>query len=165
MSINGYNHIGGASNPDPVELPNIGELTHPQAESAITAIASPALVGGDRMAARAEGVSGDENRPLRVKGGNPTDPDPSKRPTMAAGLSRSILHVLSSNEFVRVESVGPVALSVVMTAFRMACEFAEKRSGGIVLVMRQHEYDAEIGGKKAKGIRSRIFAIPIKDAV
>lgn len=102
---------------------------------------------------------------LRVRGGDPNHAEPNRRPTDPSGLSRSILHVLSEHEYVKIESVGPVAMNVVMAAFRMACEVAESRDSGVVLVMRQSKYTAEIGGKKADGVRSRVFAIPIKFAV
>ena len=102
---------------------------------------------------------------LRVRGGDPNDADLKRRPTDPSGLSRSVLHVLSQHEYVKIESVGPIAMNVVMAAFRMACEVAESRDSGVVLVMRQSKYTAEIGGKRAEGIRSRVFAIPIKYAV
>lgn len=96
---------------------------------------------------------------LRAKGG--------EEPTDARGLATSILHVLAQNEegTCKVQSVGPKALNIVMTAFRMASEVAERRTQGAVLVMRQSEYDAEIGGNKAKGVCTRIFSIPIKYAI
>ena len=83
------------------------------------------------------------------------------------GLSRSILHVLAQNPdgYVKLQSVGPVALNIVMTAFRMACEVTEKRTNGVVLVLRQSEYTANIDGDRAKGINTRIFSIPIKYAM
>ncbi len=104
---------------------------------------------------------------LRVRGGDQADNDPRKRPTDPVGLSRSILHVLYQNKdgYVNIQSVGPVALNVVMTAFRIASEEAEKRTKGSVLVCRQSEYTAEIGGRRRKGICTRIFGIPIKDAL
>jgi hypothetical protein len=104
-------------------------------------------------------------RTLRARGGDSNDPDPAKRPTDPVGLSRSILHVLKDNEYVRVLSVGPTALSSVMTAFRLASREVESLTNGSVLVCRQSEYTAEIGGKKAKGISTRIFAINIKFAL
>lgn len=104
-------------------------------------------------------------RTLRARGGDVNDADPAKRPTDPVGLSRSILHVLKDNEYVRVLSVGPTALSSVMTAFRLASREVESLTNGSVLVCRQSEYTAEIGGKKAKGISTRIFAINIKFAL
>ena len=104
-------------------------------------------------------------RTLRARGGDSNDPDPAKRPTDPVGLSRSILHVLKDNEYVRVLSVGLTALSSVMTAFRLASREVESLTNGSVLVCRQSEYTAEIGGKKAKGISTRIFAINIKFAL
>lgn len=104
-------------------------------------------------------------RILRARGGDPNDPDETKRPTDPVGLSRSIVHVLKEHEYVNVLSVGPTALSSVMKAFRLASIEAEIKSKGEVFVCRQSEYDAEIGGKKAKGVCTRIFAIHIKYAL
>ena len=104
-------------------------------------------------------------RTLRARGGDPNDTDHGKRPTDPVGLSRSILHVLKDNEYVRVLSVGPTALSSVMSSFRLASREVESLTNGSVLVCRQSEYTAEIGGKKAKGISTRIFAINIKFAL
>lgn len=107
----------------------------------------------------------DDPHTLRVRGGDPNDPDPAKRPTDPVGLSRSILHVLERHEYVRVLSVGPTAMNSVMTAFRLAAQVVEGKTHGSVLVTRQSEYSAEIAGKRAKGICTRIFAIPIKYAL
>ena len=104
-------------------------------------------------------------RILKARGGDPNAEDPTRRPTDPVGLSRSILHVLKDNEYVRVLSVGPTALSSVMSAFRLASREVESLTNGSVLVCRQSEYTAEIGGKKAKGISTRIFAINIKFAL
>ena len=104
-------------------------------------------------------------RILKARGGDPNDPDDSRRPTDPIGLSRSILHVLKEHEYVRVLSVGPTALSSVMSAFRLASREVESLTNGSVLVCRQSEYSAEIAGKKAKGISTRIFAIDIKFAL
>ena len=104
-------------------------------------------------------------RILRARGGDPNDPDINRRPTDPVGLSRSIVHVLKEHEYVNVLSVGPIALSSVMKAFRLASLEAESKSKGEVFVCRQSEYDAEIGGKKAKGVCTRIFAIHIKFAL
>ena len=104
-------------------------------------------------------------RILRARGGDPNDPDINRRPTDPVGLSRSIVHVLKEHEYVNVLSVGPIALSSVMKAFRLASIEAEIKSKGEVFVCRQSEYDAEIGGKKAKGVCTRIFAIHIKFAL
>jgi hypothetical protein len=104
-------------------------------------------------------------RILKARGGDPNDPNENKRPTDPVGLSRSILHVLKDHEYVRVLSVGPVALSSVMSAFRLASREIESLTNGSVLVCRQSEYSAEINGKKAKGISTRIFAIDIKFAL
>lgn len=104
-------------------------------------------------------------RILKARGGDPNDPDDSRRPTDPIGLSRSILHVLKDHEYVRVLSVGPTALSSVMSAFRLASREVESLTNGSVLVCRQSEYSAEIAGKKAKGISTRIFAIDIKFAL
>lgn len=91
---------------------------------------------------------------LRVKG--TTSPE---------GLSRSILHVLSSSEYVQLKSVGGPAEKVVMSAFRMAAREAESRTAGAVLVIRQSEYTAMIDGKPTRGICSRVFPIPTKFAL
>ncbi len=104
-------------------------------------------------------------RTLKAKGGDPNDSDMSRRPTDPVGLSRSILHVLKDHEYVRILSVGPTALSSVMSAFRLASRDIESLTNGSVLVCRQSEYSAEIGGKKTKGICTRIFAIDIKFAL
>jgi len=102
---------------------------------------------------------------LRARGGTFDDPDPSKRPTDPVGLSRSILHVLSEHNYVRVLSVGSTSLQQVMTAFRIAAKEVESRTQGVVLVARQSEYTADVGNKKAKGVCTRIFAIPIQYAL
>jgi hypothetical protein len=104
-------------------------------------------------------------RILKARGGNLNDSDPNKRPTDPVGLSRSILHVLKDHEYVRVLSVGPTALSSVMSAFRLASREIESLTNGSVLVCRQSEYTAEVNGKKTKGISTRIFAIDIKFAL
>lgn len=104
-------------------------------------------------------------RILRARGGDINNPDISKRPTDPVGLSRSIIHVLEDYEYVNILSVGPVALSQVMKAYRLASDEAERTTKGQVLVCRQSEYNAEIGGKKAKGVCTRIFAINIKFAL
>lgn len=104
-------------------------------------------------------------RTLKAKGGDPNDPDDTRRPTDPVGLSRSILHVLKNHDYVRILSVGPTALSSVMSAYRLASRDIESLTNGSVLVCRQSEYSAEIGGKKTKGICTRIFAIDIKFAL
>jgi hypothetical protein len=101
---------------------------------------------------------------LRARGGSFDDPDPSKRPTDPVGLSRSILHVLAEHNYVRVLSVGSVSLQQTMTAFRIAAQEVESKAQGVVLVARQSEYTAEVGNKRAKGVCTRIFAIPIQYA-
>jgi len=102
---------------------------------------------------------------LKARGGDVNDPDPKRRPTDPVGLSRSILHVLANSDYVRVLSVGPTALNSVMSAFRLASQAAESRTHGTVLVLRQSEYTAEIDGKPAKGVCTRIFGIPTKYAL
>jgi hypothetical protein len=104
-------------------------------------------------------------RTLKAKGGDVNDPDETRRPTDPVGLSRSILHVLKNHDYVRILSVGPPALSSVMSAYRLASRDIESLTNGSVLVCRQSEYSAEIGGKKTKGICTRIFAIDIKFAL
>lgn len=109
---------------------------------------------------------------IRVRGGDVNNPDPNKRPTNPKGLSRSILHVLQQFDdntmeggYVRVLSVGMPAQAIVMEAFRIAAQEAESMTNGAVLVCRQSEYTAKIGNKKAKGICTRIFGIPIRYAI
>ena len=104
-------------------------------------------------------------RILKARGGDPNAEDPTRRPTDPVGLSRSILHVLKDHEYVRVLSVGPTALNSIMTAFRLASREVESLTNGSVLVCRQSEYNAEVAGKKTKGISTRIFAIDIKFAL
>lgn len=104
-------------------------------------------------------------RILRARGGDPNDFDLKKRPTDPVGLSRSVLHVLKEHEYVRILSVGPTAMTSVMSAFRLASREVESLTNGSVLVCRQSEYSAEIAGKKTKGISTRIFAIDIKFAL
>lgn len=72
---------------------------------------------------------------------------------------------LKEHEYVRILSVGPTALSSIMTAFRLASREVESLTNGSVLVCRQSEYNAEVAGKKTKGISTRIFAIDIKFAL
>ena len=52
-----------------------------------------------------------------------------------------------------------------MAAFRIASIEVTTHTNGSVLVCRQSEYTAEINGKKAKGVSTRIFAIDIKYAL
>jgi len=109
----------------------------------------------------------DDPYTLYVRGGNQDDDDPKKRPTDPRGLSRSMIHVLAQNPdgFVKLKSVGPTAMNIVMHAFRLTSETTERRTNGVVLVARQSEYTAEIAGKRSVGICTRIFSIPIKHAV
>lgn len=101
---------------------------------------------------------------LRVKGGNPNDPEENKRPTDPLGLSRSILHVLNNNEdgYVNLLSVGQTAMCIVMKAFRIAAKEVKGRSDAVALVNVQSEYVAEINNKKTIGVCTRIFPIPMK---
>lgn len=99
---------------------------------------------------------------LKVRGGDYDPEHPEKKPTDPMALSRAILHVLGKNEYVRIISVGPKALNIVMKAFRLAANEAESRTNGAVLVCRQAEYDAIIGTNKTKGVCTRIFGIPVK---
>jgi len=103
-----------------------------------------------------------DERTLRARGGDPNDPDPNRRPTDPVGLSRSILHVLRKNpdEWVNVHCVGAKALFTASVAFQMAASEIERYSRSVRLVNTQWTYAAEIGGKPAKGICMRIFAIP-----
>ena len=121
----------------------------------------PSIVAEKEPKARVK----NDPRILKARGGDPNDSDENRRPTDPVGLSRSILHVLKDHEYVRVLSVGPTALASVMSAFRLASREIESLTNGSVLVCRQSEYSAEIGGKKAKGVSTRIFAIDIKYAL
>jgi stage V sporulation protein SpoVS len=107
---------------------------------------------------------GDPNT-LKVRGGDFDPERPDKKPTDPVALSRAILHVLGKNEYVRILSVGPKALNIAMKAFRLAASEAESRTNGAVLVCRQSEYEAIIANKKTKGLCTRIFGIPIKNAL
>lgn len=99
---------------------------------------------------------------LKVRGGELNPDKPDKKPTDPVALSRAILHVLGKSEYVRIISVGPIALNIVMKAFRLAATAAESRTNGAVLVCRQAEYEATVGTNKTKGVCTRIFGIPIK---
>lgn len=100
---------------------------------------------------------------LKVRGGDIRSPDPEKRPTDPVGLSRSILHVLSSNPsgYCKVLSVGSTALSSAMAGFRLATTAYTSRTKGTVLVMTQSEYTAKIAGNPTRGVCTRIFPIPV----
>lgn len=102
----------------------------------------------------------EENFTLRVRGGDSNDP--SRKSTDPVGLSRSILHVLEKNpeEWVNVKCVGAKSLFIASVAFQMAASEIEKHSRALRLVNTQWTYATEIGGKPAKGICMRIFAIP-----
>lgn len=97
---------------------------------------------------------------LRVRGGDSSDAN--KKATDPVGLSRSILHVLRKNQdgWVNVHCVGAKSLFTASIAFQMAASEIEKYSRSVRLVNTQWTYMAEIGGKPAKGICMRIFAIP-----
>jgi hypothetical protein len=107
-------------------------------------------------------VLANDNFTLKVRGGDFDPENPDKKPTDPVALSRAILHVLGKNEYVRIISVGPKALNIVMKAFRLAANEAESKTNGAVLVCRQAEYDAIVGTNKTKGICTRIFGIPVK---
>jgi hypothetical protein len=100
-----------------------------------------------------------ESFTLRVRGG---DSNNSKKATNPVGLSRSILHVLRKNpeQWVNVQCVGAKSLFIASVAFQMAASEIESHSRSVRLVNTQWTYAAEIGGKPAKGICMRIFAIP-----
>ena len=104
---------------------------------------------------------------LRVRGGNPNDPDEKRRPTDPVGLSRSLLKVLLQNpeRVVRLQCVGSTALYIASEAFRLAAADFEQRQHGFVLVNRQSTYTANVGGRNAKGICLRVFPIPVRDAL
>lgn len=97
---------------------------------------------------------------LRVRGGDSENSD--KKSTDPVGLSRSILHVLRQNQdgWVNVQCVGAKSLYIASIAFQLAASEIEKYSRSVRLVNTQWTYAAEIGGKPAKGINIRIFAIP-----
>jgi|LakMenE18May11ns_1017448.scaffolds.fasta_scaffold9954144_3 stage V sporulation protein SpoVS len=101
---------------------------------------------------------------LRVRGSG-NDSASSKKPTDPVALSRAILHVLSQHDHVRILSVGPKAFEITMKAFRLAAQQIESRTNGAVLVCRQSEYEAIVADNKTKGISTRIFGIPIKNAL
>jgi|LauGreDrversion4_2_1035121.scaffolds.fasta_scaffold510254_2 hypothetical protein len=97
---------------------------------------------------------------LRVRGGDSENSE--KKSTDPVGLSRSILHVLRQNQdgWVNVQCVGAKSLYIASIAFQLAASEIEKYSRSVRLVSTQWTYAAEIGGKPAKGINIRIFAIP-----
>ena len=94
---------------------------------------------------------------LKVRGGD------ANKKTDVNGLSRSILHVLEENPdgYCKVLSVGPIALSISMAAFRLAASELSYRTKGVVLVATQSEYTAFIADTKTRGICTRIFPIPV----
>ena len=100
-------------------------------------------------------------RVLKVRGSSYND----KKPTDAVALSRSILHVLAKHTHVRVLSVGPKALEITMKAYRLAAKQIDVATEGTVLAMRQGEYEAIVADKKTKGICTRIFGIPVENAL
>lgn len=104
---------------------------------------------------------------LRVRGGDPNDPDEKRRPTDPMGLSRSLLKVLLGNpeRVVRLQCVGPVAYNIAGEAFAIAAADYEKTEHGFVLVNRQSTYTASVGGRDAKGKCWRVFPIPIRHAL
>lgn len=105
---------------------------------------------------------------IRVRGGDINSEDESKRPTNPMKLALSILRALNKNPegYVKVNSVGPKALNVTMKSFRIASNILAKRTTGVVLVLRQSEYTADLGeNKKATGICTRIFPVPTKYAL
>ncbi len=110
-------------------------------------------------------IFADDPNTLRVRGASVESANGNKQPTDPFALSRAILHVLSKSEYVRILSVGPNALNITMKAFRLAANAAESRTNGAVLVCRQSEYEAIVANKKTKGICTRIFGIPIKNAL
>ena len=112
-------------------------------------------------------IFADDPYTLRVRGGDFDPERPDKKPTDPVALSRAILHVLAKNDngYVRVLSVGPKALVIVMKAFKLAANEAESRTNGAVLVCRQSEYEAIVANNKTKGVCTRIFGIPVKYAL
>ena len=101
-----------------------------------------------------------DNFTLRVRGGDSSKS--GNKATNPVGLSRSILHTLRKNpeQWVNVQCVGAKSLFVASVAFQMAASEIESRARSVRLVNTQWTYEAEIGGKSAKGICMRIFAIP-----
>jgi hypothetical protein len=99
----------------------------------------------------------DDGHTLRVKGGDKvTDP---------VGLSRSILHVMEGNPtecYVKVLSVGPVALNIVLKAYRIAQSVIKNSTDGTILAITQSEYFTDIDGTKARVVCTRIFPISTK---
>jgi hypothetical protein len=120
------------------------------------------LIQNDNAAAEEKFIFANDPNTLRVRGGGDGSENPDKAPTDPVKLSRAILHVLGQNEYVRILSVGPKALTITMKAFRLAAQEAESRTNGAVLVCRQSEYEAIVADKKTKGVCTRIFGIPIK---
>jgi stage V sporulation protein SpoVS len=109
-------------------------------------------------------IYSDDPNTLRVRG-DANISAPGRESTDPHKLSRAILYVLKNSEYVRILSVGPKALSITMQAFRLASQEAESRTNGAVLVCRQSEYEANVGGNRTKGTCTRIFGIPIKFAL
>ena len=107
----------------------------------------------------------DDEFTLKVRGGDIDPLRPDKKPTDPVALSRAIIHVLIESAYVRILTVGPKAQVIAMKAFRLASQEAESRTNGAVLVCRQSEYEANVGGKKTKGVCTRIFGIPISHAL
>lgn len=103
-----------------------------------------------------------EARTLRARGGNAKDPDPSKRPTDPKELSKSVLKSVGLHGYAEVESIGAVALSRVLDAYRLAdVEHIRASSVKSRLAVVQSEFTRELGGEVAKGVCTRIFPIQI----
>lgn len=98
-----------------------------------------------------------DNFTLRVRGGDSNKS--GKPPTNPVGLSRSILHTLRKNpeEWVNIQCVGAKSLFIASVAFQMAASQIDSKGRPVELVNTQWTYDAEIGGKPAKGICMRIL--------
>lgn len=101
---------------------------------------------------------------LRVRGGRHDD---SVLPTDPIALSKSVLNALQNNpdNYVELTSVGQNALHIAMKAFRVASKTFSERTNGFVLVCRQSEYKAIVNENETKGICTRIFPIPTRDAI
>jgi len=104
---------------------------------------------------------------IRVRGGNYNDTDINKRPTDPIGLSRSLLKMLLQNpeKVVKLQYVGKVAESIAHKAFRLASVEFDKAQHGLVLVNRESNYIATIGGRPAEGLCLRIFPIQVRYAL
>jgi hypothetical protein len=100
---------------------------------------------------------------LRVRGGDPQDPDPTKRPTNPTALSRSILESLKESAVVHVRSIGGNAERRVTEAYRLArAEHLRTTADASQLVMSQTVFKADDG--VSWGVCTSVFGIPNEHA-